>query len=142
VKKNVILILSFIATISIAIYSYNYWASYQEKSMVEAVDVKEQVIDAIYFYPSKKSDVSGAVKDEETIQEFMSFLKKYQVKKLHKTGHTWKEDRIFLAFITEDGSRTIKAEKDIFLTNQAHYQVLNGPIDVEWVREFKASHLD
>lgn len=141
-KKKTILILSFIVSISIAVYSYNYWSSYQEKSMVEAVDVEEEKIDAIYFFPSENSDVSGAVKDEASIREFLSFLEGYQVKKLKKRGHTWEDDRLFLSIITEDGSRSIKAEQDIFRTNQAHYQVLNRPIDMEWVREFKSAQID
>ncbi len=110
--------------------------------MIEAVDVEEDDIDAIYFFPSEKSDVSGAVKDEESIREFVSFLESYQVKKLNKRGHTWEDDKLFLSFIKEHGSIWIKAEQDLFRTNQAYYQVLNGPIDMEWVREFKSAQID
>ncbi|MYL35664.1 hypothetical protein GLW08_16550 [Pontibacillus yanchengensis] len=81
--RKVAIYFSGLVLIAISIYTYNYWANYQasyeEKSIIEAIDLKDKNINALVFMPSGKS--SWDVQDKEKINEFLKFLEEYRVKK-------------------------------------------------------------
>ncbi|GGM41358.1 hypothetical protein GCM10011351_29410 [Paraliobacillus quinghaiensis] len=141
--RKVVIFIACLVLIAISIYIYNYWANYQasyeEKTIIEAIDIKNEDITALVFMSSDKS--TWEVQDKETINNFLKFLDEYKVKKMKVSGYNWQDENISISLITKDESYSIKVEEAVVRVNKGdfnkgHYEVLNSPIDIEKIKHF------
>jgi hypothetical protein len=121
---------------SISIFGIGYWSEYQERPFEDVLDD--------YSYPKElslypTSNNRENIKDTETIREFMDLLSKYDIKKTRKD--TWDSVADFeVWWENEKGLRgpamvMVRIEENEFWINMEHYRVLNGPVDLKWIRE-------
>ncbi len=144
--KKAGIFISCLVIIANSIYFYNYWAnhqeSYEEKTIMEAIDIKDGNIIALVFSSSDKS--SWQVQDQEIINEFLKFLGVQKVKKMKVKGYNWKKEHISILVMTEDESNSITVEEAVVRVNKGdfnkgYYEVLNSPIGIEKFKKFKSN---
>jgi hypothetical protein len=139
-KKNFYIVS--IVMLILGIYGFTKWADYREKNLVDLLDFNK--IEKIHYKQLPLMDDMAAynrqLTDDAAIQELISFLSQYKVKKLG--------DRDFISAYTEeqfqfqleykDDRVTLPSliERDVLLNDMHQYKIINGPVDYEWLEEF------
>lgn len=139
--------------VAISIFGVQYWNSYQEKSLEDVLDrysyPKEISIDT-YDYPRENSRNTAIdswnTKDSQTISELMDFLSQYKVKKTkQEREYHISESTYEIMWKNEKGLRgpamvILKIGKnDIWIIGEDHYNVLNAPVDMEWLNRYTSN---
>ncbi|MYL35665.1 hypothetical protein GLW08_16555 [Pontibacillus yanchengensis] len=60
------------------------------------------------------------------------------------SGYDWKGENFTISLLTKDKSFSINVEEDVVRVNQGdfnkgHYEVLNSPIDMKRIEQFKSN---
>ncbi|WP_449536428.1 hypothetical protein [Ferdinandcohnia sp. Marseille-Q9671] len=122
--------------VAATIFGIHYWNEYKEKPL-EAILEK-------YSYPKEiviGPDMDSKIKDTQTVNEMIDFLSQYKVKKTKSEAEHILSDPYELWWKNEKGllgpaQVMIVIERNEIFINMDHYRVLNGPVDVERVKEF------
>ncbi|MFS0823236.1 hypothetical protein [Bacillus sp. 1P02SD] len=138
--------------VAISIFGFQYWNSYQEKSLKDVLDrysyPKEISIDT-YSYLKKISINtnmdSWKIRDSQTISELMEFLSQYKVKKTRKEReYQISESTYEIMWKNEKGLNgpamvMIKiGENHIWIIGEDHYNVLNAPVDIGRIKSYSS----
>ncbi|MGD7045711.1 hypothetical protein [Jeotgalibacillus proteolyticus] len=127
----------------------NRWVDYKAKELTDVLHA-EDIIDVSYTYVPQGSDQfeNKELGNPQALKELLEFLSQYQVKKtgLRDFESQYPDEQLNLHFIYEDGIPTYSSlfERDVVLvvlTGENQYKVINGPLDQEWVEEFKKKYL-
>lgn len=135
-KKSIYLLLAVV--IAGGIFGLRRWDEYREKDLVDVLEA--EAIVAFRYGKEGTADLSEAVNDDQSLEEFTDFLNRYRVKKEGPRDFTSqypKEQHTFqLEYEDQRISIPILIERDIILIEMDQYRVTNGPIDSEWIEEF------
>src|SRR5690606_23358218 len=119
--------------------------------------VRERDLDALIGYTSIDSDSLGFTTDwehvpekkryervanqKETVDELLALLRQYRAKGHEADNMSGRTSFEFIINhrITNSSMVHVLNEKDIRI-NHDLYEVVNGPIDMEWIREFNQSN--
>jgi hypothetical protein len=140
-KKKNFYIVSIVILI-LGIYGFTRWADYREKSLVDVLDFNK--IEKInYNQPPLMDDMAAynrQLTDDAAIQELISFLSQYKVKKLGGRDFisAYPEEQFQFQLEYEDEIATMPSliERDVLLNDMYQYKIINGPVDYEWLEEF------
>ncbi|KIL53099.1 hypothetical protein [Jeotgalibacillus campisalis] len=122
------------------------WVDYREKELTDVLHA-EEIIDVSYTYVPQGSDQfeNTELGNPQALKELLGFLSQYKVKKtgLRDFESRYPEEQLNLHFIYTDGFATYSSlfERDVVLAGENQYKVINGPLDQEWVEEFKKKYL-
>lgn len=120
---------------------------YQQKKFSELVNVTHSEFHSLIF---SKPPMYGApaetwvVDDENEVDELLRFLQDYTIQKL-KPEEIDPEDNIDELSITlqdQDGnSLTIVIAENIIIQNsELYYEIVDGPLDIDWIVRFIVSN--
>lgn len=137
-KKYGVLVL--VIAISIAsLYIFNFINDNQKKYLDEVVSFEVEKFKSLevnfYWKTDKKKDA----------QDLKELLSKYRVKKINsqETNDDISEKEGFAIVIYSDEGTIIATiyEDQVNFVNDGHsYEVLNGPIDMNWFHNFSSNH--
>lgn len=139
-KKN-FYILSIVIFI-LLIYGVTRWIDYREKNLADLLDTSK--IEKIYYNQLPKMDERAAynrqLTDEQSIQKLISFLSQYRVKKIGDRDFIseYPDEQFQFQLEYEDNRITMPSliERDVLLNDMYQYEIINGPVDYEWLEEF------
>lgn len=122
------------------LFSWNTYDNHREKGL-----------DDLFAYKNSNSEVQLFIlpewrtEDMEPVEELMGFLSQYRVKKMKDSE--WDSnvsgEKGFGFMIYSKGKGTgasIYGSRLMPYNNPSYYEVLNGPIDMEWIETFKEKH--
>ncbi|RDI45504.1 hypothetical protein [Falsibacillus pallidus] len=145
--KYVFLCLSlWIVVIGLKIYDI-----YRVKDLDDAISFDEQSFTSMGF-TKDKSLIRGDqayewfTKDPDTVKELMNFLSQYKVKK--EPGKVYEKhlnnSEPIEFYISNQGKPIIVDfyKNDVHVFVGHYYKVLNGPIDMNWIKEFSDKHME
>ena len=137
-KKKIILS---VAILILFIYGVAKWNDYREKNMTVVLDSAH--IKKVYFKRLPIKDdmaYNRQITEEASLQELMNFFSQYQVKKVGDRDFVseYPDEQFQFQLNYEDESTTMPSliEQNILLHDQYQYEITNGPVDHEWLREF------
>lgn len=137
-KKKIILS---VAILIFLIYGVARWNDYREKNLTDLLD--SAYIEKVYFkHLPIKDEVTynRQITDDASLQELMNFLSQYKVKKVGDRDFVseYPDEQIQFQLEYQDHSVTMPSliERDILLHEMSQYEITNGPVDHEWLREF------
>jgi hypothetical protein len=143
--KRRTVILFCIVIVAVALYSYKHWDQYREKSIETVLDTEHNPQEIIF---KKSSNDYWKTEDPETIQELMSFLDKYQIKKskYYNGGESeWDIDLIWTTNIDNIGMKMVNisiTDYYVWINFTDQYSVINGPVDVDWLENYFTRNRD
>lgn len=143
-KKKNFYILSIVIFIFL-IFGVTRWNDYREKNLVDVLD--SQNIEEIYFKQLPISDDRVAynrkLTDDRAIQELISFLSQYKVKKIGERDFStsYPDEQFQFQLEYKDNRVTMPSliERDVLLNDLYQYKITNGPIDYKWLEAFLKS---
>ncbi|WOV88515.1 hypothetical protein QWT69_05200 [Sporosarcina oncorhynchi] len=84
------------------------------------------------------------VDDEHEVNQLIDFLQNYSIKKLNASEIDSKDeiDVLSIELIDDDGNKiTVMIEENIIIQNEnLYYEVVDGPLDVNWIVKFFVSN--
>lgn len=140
-KKENFYILSILIFI-LLIYGVTRWIDYREKNLADLLDTSN--IEKIYYNQLPKMDERAAynrqLTDDQSIQELISFLNQYKVKKIGDRDFVseYPDEQFQFQLDYEDDRVTMPSliERNVLLNEMYQYEITNGPVDYEWLEEF------
>lgn len=121
------------------------WNDYREKKLVDVLD-GEEIEKILFNEPPFDEEIAfnRTVSDPDSIEEFVNFLKQYNVKKVGTRNFSSKypneQFHFQLEYKDERISLPTLMERDTVLAEHDQYVVTNGPIDYKWIEGFKDKH--
>ncbi|WP_432363163.1 hypothetical protein [Sporosarcina sp. UB5] len=134
-KKNVIYLIVGVLAIGFLLFKYN---EYKEKSLDEIFTNVKAISIEIH-----NDDDEWTIVNREAIDELKMFLSQYQIKKIKSPkGIVYSEEAVLRMNIhTKNKIIMVLFDKDrIHIAGIGHYNVLNGPIDKEWLQSFSEKY--
>lgn len=120
---------------------------FKEKSFTEFIETVETEFDSITFtkptmYGSPAE--TWSIDDEYKVDELLQFLQNYHVKKLKpeeiNTDDNIDEFSIILKDADGNSITIIIAENLIVQNSLLYYEIVDGPLDVDWIVRFFVSN--
>lgn len=116
---------------------------YKEKTFVELLNAMEAPFNSLIFTrPSQAGPgtETWTVDEANEIENFLGFLQNYHVRKL-KPEEINPHDDVdhFSISLQDDNGSTISImiSEDLIIQNSLlHYEIVDGPLDVEWLVQF------
>lgn len=114
---------------------------YKEKRLSDVINYDTTKFEHFAFEYRGDENDSWISDDNETFEELLNFLSKYEVKKVKSTDVDVKNrEEGFDIFISLKG----KADSDMYTIWEGyiskggsdHYELLNGSIDMEWIKAY------
>ncbi|MGM7700635.1 hypothetical protein ACSVDE_02855 [Pseudalkalibacillus sp. Hm43] len=141
-KKRFVLIVvvSILTALSIRVYN-----DYRERDLVDLIPYQPKDFLWIHFTEDRSKVGDGFFewesRDQESADELMDFLSQYRVKRIDEDTYNQ-----FLA-LEENFETTIyhrqanpaivhSMENYVHILNGKYYEVVNGPIDIEWIKTY------
>ncbi|MBT2692069.1 hypothetical protein [Bacillus sp. ISL-55] len=139
-KKN-FYILS-IVILLLLIFGVTRWVDYREKNLADLLDASK--IEKIYYnqlpIKDEKAAYNRQLTDDQSIQELISFLSQYKVKKIGDRDFVteYPEEQFQFQMEYEDNRVTMPSliEREVLLFDMYQFEITNGPVDYEWLEEF------
>lgn len=124
------------------LYGVTRWADYREKNLADLLDTSK--IERIYYNQlpimDEKAAYNRQLTDDQSIQELISFLNQYKVKKIGDRDFVseYPDEQFQFQLEYEDDRVTMPSliERDVLLNDMYQYEITNGPVDYEWLEEF------
>lgn len=128
----------------VLMYSWNVYDDHREKRLDELFTYQDSNFNALVFMgPDWRTEERGSVED------LMEFLSQYRVKKMSDSDWDSEWDRnvsgekgfSFMIYSKDKGTgASIYKNRLMSYNNPSYYQVLNGPIDMEWIKLFRGKY--
>ena len=123
-----------VASIIVIFIAYNIYDEHREKALDELIGFSPTNFHMMEF----NYDSHLRVEDRMKAEELMDFLSQYSVKKMKSSD--WdtdvsNEDGFYLVVYGENPSVIGIFEKRL-IADDAYYELVNGPIDMEWVEGY------
>ncbi|MBD7984458.1 hypothetical protein H9649_07695 [Sporosarcina sp. Sa2YVA2] len=118
-----------------------------EKSFNELFSTMGSNFNSLIF--TKPTTISASaekwvVDDEKQVDELIQFLQNYKIQKLQSTEIDLKDEVDVLSIELKDNAGngiTIMIEENIIIQNaDLYYEVIDGPLDVNWIVKFIVSN--
>ncbi|WLR57213.1 hypothetical protein LC048_10310 [Mesobacillus subterraneus] len=140
-KKKNFYIFSIVIVI-LLIYGVTSWDDYREKTLADLLDTSK--IEKIYYnqlpIKDEKAAYNRQLTDDKAIQELISYLSQYRVKKIGDRDFVseYPDEQFIFQLEYEDDQVTTPSliERDVLLNDQYQYEITNGPVDYQWLEEF------
>lgn len=137
-RRRAIIVLSAVF-ISSCVWGIRYWDEYREKPLNNILESFSYPI-VIYIDPATSN--AQTIHDSENINALLEFLSQYQVQKLKDgpglTGpifrYSWENEKGWRGPVVA----MLWINEHYMLIGTDYYKVLNGPIDLEWLKELNA----
>lgn len=148
-KSKVIVII--VAALTLLTWGTSTFLEYREKNATSLIPFEEERFVSLFFTDDLSTtdptdSTSHHIDAPEAIHELLDFLHEYDVKKEWWQGSNYTDDEIIGYFtITHETMRpiTIVLYEDYMRTGTGKrrgYTVVNGPIDVEWLKAWEEEH--
>lgn len=119
-----------------SIFMFNYWVSYKEIILTEALNIEKQPLISVHADVNQGPGQSVVLKDEDFLEELNDILDNYKVKKVKTKEWQTKDSRVGIAFNgqrSEGGNVFFYIEEDRVQINSNYYDVINEPIDIGYI---------
>lgn len=120
---------------------------YDKKEVLAVLDAKNSPFSSMTF---SEPSLSGAapkiwdVDDESEIESLLEFLQDYHVRKLkpNKINRVDDINQFIISLTDKNGDNfSIVVNEDLIIENSSlYYEVIDGPIDVDWIVQFFISN--
>ena len=141
-KKKSIRYLLF-GMIGIALFiSLKTFHDYSEKNLDEVIQYKPNNFISLTIR-DKSGDVEWTTYNKDAVEKLLTFLSNYRVKKISDRAYDdggLSSDKRFEIIIKHSKAANLFAliqEDEVHIYKKGYYQVLNGPIDMHWVKRFQ-----
>ncbi|MFS1511467.1 hypothetical protein VQL36_03375 [Chengkuizengella sp. SCS-71B] len=152
-KKNFKNVFIGIVVILFLLFIFKNFNDYREGNLADLIIYEQEILFGLGFAEgSNKSPRSNwkstwLEDDKETVEKLIDFLSQYQVKKINSKQYDEEfnqkdksvEEEIFEFEILHKGntgtSMYLLGDR-IHIRNKGYYDVLNGPIDSDWLSDF------
>ncbi|PKR76912.1 hypothetical protein CEY16_13990 [Halalkalibacillus sediminis] len=133
-KKGVLFTATMIA-IPISVFSLMYLYEYRERELDVVISPHAEGFESISFY----GDYEWRTDEKDNFDELNEFLGQYRVEKMK--DDEWNSDvsnekGIHFNIISNTHLSASIYEERIHLYPEGYFKVLNGPIDIDWVRNY------
>ncbi|MGE8203301.1 hypothetical protein ACQKP0_01875 [Heyndrickxia sp. NPDC080065] len=132
----------------IVIFSFNYWNDYRERNLTELIRYNPQDFLSIRFTNNITSDHLSEwwTKDREATDELIEYLSQFRVKRVKENEFakldTHKMFEFTITHVHSNPAIVYAKENFIHILVGDYYQVLNGPIDMEWIDKYNDKYRD
>jgi hypothetical protein len=130
--------------------SYMMLDSFKEKQMLAVNELPlflEHSYVSLHFNKPKTSDSlskTWVVDEESEIQALLQFLQKYHVRKINPNEIDTEDDveQFSIRLIDQKGDQiTILIDENLIIQNSIlYYEIVDGPLDVDWLVHFFVSN--
>ncbi|WP_197063106.1 hypothetical protein [Pontibacillus marinus] len=134
--KRRAVIVSLLAALFVGNFVYQYWDDHREKSVEVALSrYSDPEVVSLNLY---SDGYISQLEQEEGIKELFHFLNQYNIQKVESGvlgkvyNISWKND----AFFTGPAAIHISINKNKLSINEDNYEIVNGPVDMEWFLGF------
>ncbi|MHA6252246.1 hypothetical protein [Oceanobacillus sp. CAU 1775] len=142
-KKLIIYLIVGVVSIGFLI-SLQTWNDYSVKDLDEVIGYIPNDFTSLTLR-EKNDRFELKTDDNEAIEELSSFMKSYRIKKVSDRAYddNLTNDEGFEIAINHTQADRIKAlihKDEVHIYRKGYYQVINGPIDMSWVRKFNEKY--
>lgn len=140
-KSKIIFLIVFLMALVGALLIWKTTNDYKEKSLSDVINYDvSKFVHFAFEYRGHEND-SWISDDNKTFEELLNFLSKYEVKKVKYSDVDIKnKEEGFGIFVLSKG----KSDTDMYtfwenyvsVGGSNHYELLNGPIDMEWFKAY------
>ncbi len=145
IAKQIALLAALASVILVFVMGFR-WNEYREKQLADVLDAGK-IEEVLYINPSKEVaafQFNEKLNDIQAIDELIGFFSRYGVKKTGEAAFSPEHPSEQFIFQLEytDGRRTMHSmiEKETVLLGGEQYEILNGPVDYDWLQDFIAKY--
>lgn len=145
-KKRYVFILVFGLILFFSLKTYN---DYRVRDLEDLIPYKENDYLSISFTKDRAQTVDSLYEwwtdDQQPATELMEFLSQYRVKRISEETYNQfllEEDSFEFVITHENSNPAIvhALEGHVHILNGKYYEVVNGPINMEWIKAFNQKY--
>lgn len=148
-SKNIKFRIGLILALTI-FFSLKTFNDYRERNLVDLIGYKSSDYYSLEFTREGSKITEGHffdwfTKDKEPTNELLEFLSQYRVKKINEekvTANLNNEERVefYISHSKANPAIIWIRENDVHILVGNYYKVVNGPIDMEWIKNYNEKY--